>query len=104
MSSTTATETADLTVLDALTEYIKGRVKQARQDESRTFRLTTVDVQTRVMSRCREWYGVIALPTTFTRKFRKLRNRKEKLRSVGVKSMRVVESSPLTIEFTITDE
>lgn len=104
MQIKTATETDNLTILDALAHYLHGRALQARKDGDDGFTLSTTDVQTRVMSRCRERYGVVALPTTFARKWRKLRNNSERLRNVGIGGTETVSHSPLTIRFTLTDE
>jgi hypothetical protein len=98
----TATETPDLTILDALTRYLEGKVLQAKKEDQGEVTISTVDVQTRVASRCREQYGVHALPATWSRKFRILRNDPARLSEIGIEDARPVPNSdPLTIRFSL---
>jgi len=103
--ATATKDTPDLSILDALTRYLEGQVEIA-QNEGRSFiDISTSDVQTRIASRCREMFGITALPSTWARKFRILRNERTRLQRIGVRS---VEESPenansqtLTIRFRL---
>jgi hypothetical protein len=100
----TATEDTDLSILDALTRYLQGKVLQAKKEGREEVSISTVDVQTRVASRCREQYGVHALPATWSRKFRILRKDPERLSGIGIKDARPApNSNPLTIQFLLDE-
>jgi len=97
-----ATTDTTLSIKDALARFLEGRIHEARKEGRDTIKVTTVDVQTHIASRCREMFDVTALPSTWARKFRILRNDHRKLSEIGVEKTRPVSDNPRTIEFVLS--
>lgn len=97
----TATKDPDLTIVDALAHYLEGKVQEARREGKPHIEISTVDVQTRIASRCREYWGVTALPATWARKFRVLRNDPKRLSTIGVADAFPIGDSPRTVRFVL---
>jgi len=97
--ATATKNTSELSILDALTRYLEGQVEIA-QNEGRSFiDISTSEVQTRIASRCREMFGITALPSTWARKFRILRNERSVWSPSGSRpsrNPRTAETLPLS--------
>jgi hypothetical protein len=96
-----ATKDPELTIIDTLAHYLEGKVQEARREGKPHIEISTVDVQTRIASRCREYWGVTALPATWARMFRVLLNDPERLSNIGVAEALPIGESPRTVRFVL---